>query len=72
MVVLPGLGVGGDPAGVVVADHDDDPGPDDGGQGEEALLPAVAFAEVVDWNTAERALDVAEVGRVEDGRGRRL
>ena len=72
MVVLAGLGVGGHTAGVVVADHDDDPGPDDGGQGEQALLPAVPLADVADRDAPEGALDVAQVGLVEDGGGRRL
>ena len=32
----------------------------------------VALADVADADAPERTLDVAEVGRVEDGRGRRL
>ena len=72
VVVLAGLGVGGDAAGVVVADHHDDARAHDGGQGQEALLPGVALADVADGDAAEGALDVAEVGLVEDGRGRRL
>ena len=67
VVVLPRLGVGGDAAGVVVADHDDDPRADDGGQGEQALAPAVAFADVADLDLAEGAFDIPEVGRVEYG-----
>ena len=37
-VVLAGLGVGGHPARVVVADHHDDPGTDDGQQGQQPRL----------------------------------
>ena len=72
VVVLPGLGVGGDAAGVVVAHHDDDPGSDDGGQRQKAFLPRVVFAGVAHLDAAERTLDVAEVGRVEDRRRARL
>ena len=67
VIVLPGLGVGGDAAGVVVADHDDDARAHDGGQGEEALLPGVALADVADLDAAEGALDVAQVGLIENG-----
>ena len=38
-VVLARLGVGGDPACVVVAHHDDDPRTDDRGQGQQAGAP---------------------------------
>ena len=72
MVVLAGLGVGGHPAGVVVADHDDEAGPGDGGEGEQPLPPAAAFADVTDGDPAEGALDVTQVGLVEDGGGRSL
>jgi hypothetical protein len=68
-VVLPGLPVGGERAGVVIADHDDQPGSDDrqqrlqlGGQGR-------AGGVVADGDRAEGATDVADVRVVEHRRG---
>ena len=69
VIVLPGLGVGGDTAGVVVADHDDDARPDDGCQGQQALLPRVALPDLADRDAPEGAFDVAEVRLVEHGGG---
>ena len=51
--VLTGLGVGRHAAGVVVADHDDEPGTNDGEQGEEAGARATAIAFVVRFDGAE-------------------
>ena len=66
-VVLPGLRVGGHAAGVVVADHHDQPGPDDGQERDQLALEPAAFGVLVAQpDPAERALDVAEVGVVED------
>ena len=67
-VVLPGLAVGGDAAGVVVAHHDDEAGADDGEQGEQPGRPRPARVEVVLADRPECAVDVADVRRVEDGR----
>ena len=58
-VVLAGLGVGGHPAGVVVADHHDDPGTDDGQQGQQPRLQRAGSLGVADADTPECALDVA-------------
>ena len=65
--VLAGLGVRGDAAGVVVADHDDEPRTDDRGEREEAAPPGPARRDVADADGAERALDVALVQLVEKG-----
>ncbi len=46
-VVLARLGVGGDAAGVVVADHDDEAGAHDRAQREQPPLPGAARAGVV-------------------------
>ena len=63
-VVLAGLRVGGDPAGVVVADHHDQPRADDCQQRQAARAPApVRFLVLAD--RPECALDVADVRRVE-------
>jgi hypothetical protein len=45
--VLPGLGVGRDAPGVVVAHHDDEPRPDDGDERQEAGAHSLAVAHVV-------------------------
>ena len=60
-VVLAGLGVGGHPAGVVVAHHDDEPGTDDGQQGEEPGRPRPPGRLVVLADGAEGAVDAAAV-----------
>ena len=65
--VLPGLAVGGDAAGVVVADHDDEARPHDGQQGEQPGAPRPSGVEVVLADGPEGTLDVAHVGVVEDG-----
>ena len=66
-VVLAGLGVGGDPAGIVVADHHDQAGAHDGEQGEDPRPPRSPGVGVVLADGPERPLDVADVGLVEDG-----
>ena len=65
-VVLPGLRVGGHAAGVVVADHHDQPGPDDGQERDQlALEPAAFLILIAQPDPAERALDIPEVGVIE-------
>jgi hypothetical protein len=59
--VLAGLGVGGDAAGVVVADHDDETGPDDGDEGEEAGPQSLAVADVMGLDGAEGSTDLLVV-----------
>jgi len=69
-VVLPGLGVGGDAAGVVVPDHHDQTGAEDGQQGQQPGLQGAGGVGVVDADPAQGALDVADMGGIEH-RGRR-
>jgi hypothetical protein len=66
-VVLAGLAVGGEGARVVVADHHDQAGADDGEQGLELAGQAAGVAVVVEADGAERTPDVADVHVVEDG-----
>jgi hypothetical protein len=66
-VVLAGLGVGRDPAGVVVPHHHDESRAEDGEQGEDAGLPRASAPDVVLLDGAKGPLDVAQVGRVQDG-----
>ena len=63
-VVLPGLRVGRDAAGVVVADHHDQPGADDRQQRQRPRAQAVVGLLVL-ADRPERALDVADVRGVE-------
>jgi hypothetical protein len=65
-VILARLGVGGDAAGVVVADHDDQPRAEDGEQGQEAAEAAGPCRAVADG--AQRPEDVAPMSLVEVGR----
>ena len=67
-VVLPGLRVGRHPAGVVVADHHDQPGPDDRQQGRQPGLHRAGTIGVADADPAQRALDVAQMRAVEHRR----
>ncbi|MEY2429162.1 MAG: hypothetical protein QOJ40_2047, partial [Verrucomicrobiota bacterium] len=67
-VVLPGLGVGGDAAGVVVADHHDDPGAQNRQQRQQPSLERAAVIGVPDADPAERAFDVAQMGAVQHRR----
>ena len=68
-VILTGLGIGAESAGVIVADHDDEARTEDGEKRLEPVPPAVAGAMVSLPDGAEGALDVAEMGRVENGGG---
>ena len=61
--VLTRLGVGRDTAGVVVAHHHDEPGPDDREQRQELAAPGPPGSEVVLADGAEGTLDVADVPR---------
>jgi hypothetical protein len=61
------LGVGGDATGVVVADHDDEAGTDDGQEGEDLGPPGPARSRVSEGDGAERAFDVTDVLLIEDG-----
>ena len=65
--VLTGLSVGREGAGVVVADHDDQPGPDDGKQCLELERHPRTGGGVAVLDGAQGAVDVADVGVVEDG-----
>jgi hypothetical protein len=65
-VVLAGLAVGGERAGVVVTDHDDQAGADDGEQRLELRRHGRAGGVVVDLDRAEGAADVADVRLIED------
>ena len=64
-VVLAGLAVDGERAGVVVADHDDQPRADDGQQRLQLGGHAPARRQVVQRDGAERAADVADVRGVQ-------
>ena len=70
-VVLPGLRVGTETAGVVVADHDDEAGPEDREQRHETRPPAAARRHVAHPYRAERAADVADMRLVERSDGDR-
>ena len=69
-VVLSRLRVGAEGAGIVIADHHDEAGPENREQRAHAGPPAVARRGVVMGDGAERALDVAEVRVVENGAAR--
>ena len=64
-VVLAGLCVGGDAAGVVVSHHDDQAGAHDGQEGDQLAAHPPAAAVIVDPDPAQRALDVAEMRLVQ-------
>ena len=65
-VVLPGLRVGGHAAGVVVADHHDQPGAHDSQERDQlALEPAALLILIAQPDPAECALDIPEVSVVE-------
>ncbi len=70
-VGLAGLAVGREGAGVVVADHDDEAGSEDGEKRRQPMLPGRARSDVAVKDGAEGASDVADVRVVEDG-GHRL
>ena len=66
-VVLPGLGVGAERAGIVVAHHHDEPGPDDREQRLDLARELGARRDVAVGNGAQGTADVADVLGVEDG-----
>ncbi len=70
-VVLAGLGIGPESAGVIVADHDDETRTENGQKCLEPVLPACAGAVVSLLDGAEGALDMAEMGGVENSALRR-
>jgi hypothetical protein len=71
-IILAGLRVGAEGAGVIVADHDDEPRPEDREQRLQLGNPAGPWGDVALPDRAERAVDVTDMGVVEDGaRGRR-
>ena len=65
-VVLPGLSVGAEGAGVIVADHDDQTGAEDREKGLESVLPIRARAVIAVMDGAQRAADVTDMRLVED------
>jgi hypothetical protein len=66
-VVLPGLGVGTKRPGVVVADHDDQAGPDDGQQRLELRRQTRPGGQIASGDGSQRTADVADVLGIEDG-----
>jgi hypothetical protein len=66
-VVLASLPVSGESARVVVSDHDDEAGAEDRHERDETMLPGFARSDIAMLDGAERAVDVADVGLVEDG-----
>ncbi|CAJ0733863.1 hypothetical protein R38712_05343 [Ralstonia pickettii] len=66
-VVLPGLRVGAEGTGIVVADHDDQAGAEDGEQRPQTRTPAIPCAGVMVGDGAECTADVTHVGVVERG-----
>ena len=70
-VVLPGLPVGGERTGVVVAGHDDQPGADDRQQRLKVTPPAAPGRGVIGPDGAERAADVADVLVIEHSAAQR-
>ena len=68
--VLPGLRVRGDTAGVVVADHDDEARTDDGREREQPAPPGAAGGQVPEADGSKSAVDVTDVGFIENRRGK--
>ena len=64
-VILPGLRVGAESAGIVVANHHDQARAEDGEQGLQARHQPLARPGVGAADGAERTTDIAEVGAVE-------
>ena len=56
--ILTGLRVGGNAAGVVVADHHDEAGADNGGEGQEATAPGAPRRHIAGADRPESAMDV--------------
>ncbi len=65
---MPGLRVRGDPAGVVVAHHDDEPRSHDREQDQQSRPPRPPPLGVVLADRPERSLNVAYVGFIEHGK----
>ncbi len=65
-VILTGLRVGAKGAGVIVADHDDEPGSENREQCLQLGDPAGPRRGVAVQDRAERTVDVADLGSVED------
>src|SRR5262249_35401900 len=63
-VILAGLGIGAEGTGIVVADHDDEAGAEDGEERPEARRPALARRDVAMSDGAEGAADLAEMSLV--------
>jgi hypothetical protein len=59
VMMVSALAVGRERAGVVVADHHDQPGPDDRQQRLQMRRPAAARRGVIDPDGTQRAADVA-------------
>jgi hypothetical protein len=66
-IVLAGLRVGAEGAGVIVADHYDEPRPENREQRLQLGNPAGPWGNVTLPDRAERAVDVTDMGSVEDG-----
>jgi hypothetical protein len=55
---LAGLGVGGDSTGIVVTNHDDEPGTNDGEQRQKASASSLATAVVMCLDRSEGSTDL--------------
>jgi hypothetical protein len=66
-VILPGLRVCGEGAGIVITHHDDQARAQDDGERAQAGRPIFAVAGIALIDGAERALDVADMGGIENG-----
>jgi hypothetical protein len=67
-VVLTCLGICAEGAGVIVADHHDETGPEDGEQGLQPCVQVRPRRNIVFRNRAEGAVDVAEMGAIQHRR----
>ena len=65
-VVLAGLGIGAEGAGVIVAHHDDEAGAEDREERLDPVLPGQAALGIVLGDGAERTDDVAEMRLIEN------
>src|SRR5438270_12908445 len=65
--VLPGLGIGAECTGIIVADHDDETRPENGKQRAKARPPAATGINIAVPNCPERAADVPDLRVFEDG-----
>ena len=66
-VGLAGLAIGRESAGIVVADHNDEAGAENGKQRREPMLPGLARGDVAVKDGSESAVDVTDVRVVKDG-----